>query len=81
LAKLSEVSSFEDQNVTKKLSAVESYRKTFEISQKCNSRSIDPKVWKNFLPRSRRRATVERLRRDGLIIIFIRREAMVVKIL
>jgi hypothetical protein len=37
----------------------------------CNSRSIDAKIWENFLPRLRRRANVERLCRNGLIIIFI----------
>jgi hypothetical protein len=48
---------------------------------KYNSGSIDAEIRDNFLPHSRRRATVERVYWNGLIIFFIRRKAMVVKIL
>jgi hypothetical protein len=56
-------------------------QRIFEFSQKCNLRSVNAKIWKNFLPGSRRRATGERLRRNGRIIIFIRRKVTSVKIL
>jgi hypothetical protein len=45
---------------------IKSYRKKFEYS---NLRCIKAEVWKSFLPRPRRRAAVQRLDKDGRVVI------------
>jgi hypothetical protein len=44
-------------------------RRKFENN---NLRGIKAEVWKNFLPRSRRRTTVQRLGRNGRVVVIAR---------
>jgi hypothetical protein len=44
-------------------------RKKFENN---NLQCVKNEVWKNFLPRSRRRVTVQRLGRNGRVIVIAR---------
>jgi hypothetical protein len=48
---------------------MKSPKKKFENN---NSRCIKTEVWKNFLPRSRGKTTVQRLGRNGRVVVIAR---------
>jgi hypothetical protein len=58
-------------NVHKEIKYSRGTRRVFELDWKINSRGIDTEIGKDFLPRSRRRATGERLHGNERTIIFI----------